>query len=107
MSIRHAAAWGLVFCLAAAVPAFAQSGQGTPSVTDMPATGDAPGVLRPRPDLHGRAGQGEGEQHGTDSASPGGAGGTSVTGPTGTGATMGGPEAPGTGPTIPPPASGQ
>ena len=71
-------------------PALAQSGQGVPQVTDAPTTPNAPTVLRPQPDLHGRAGQGVTEQHGTDSASPGGTGGATAPGPTGMGATMGG-----------------
>lgn len=93
--------------LPAAGPAWGQASQSVPSVTDMPSTGEAPGVLKPQPDLHGRSGQGVGEQHGTDSASPGGTSGVSTEGPTGTGATMTGPEAPGTGQTVPPPAAGQ
>ena len=70
--------------------AAAQTGQAPPMPSDMPSSGAAPTVLRPVPDIHGRAGQGATEQHGNDSASPGGAGGTSVGGPTGAGATMGG-----------------
>jgi hypothetical protein len=71
-------------------PALAQSGQGVPQVTDAPTTPNAPILLQPKPDVHGRPGQGATEQHGTDSASPGGTGGATAPGPTGMGATMGG-----------------
>ncbi|HEX6010619.1 MAG TPA: hypothetical protein VFY87_02210 [Geminicoccaceae bacterium] len=88
---RHlGVAVGLAALLAGPGPVAAQAEQGTPSPSDMPSSGDAPTVLRPVPDIHGRAGQGATEQHGNDSASPGGTGGTSVGGPTGAGATMGG-----------------
>jgi hypothetical protein len=87
--------------LAGLGPAAAQSTQATPSPSDMPSSGDAPTVLRPVPDIHGRAGQGVTEQHGNDAASPGGAGGTTVGGPTGAGATMGGTADGGTGANVP------
>ena len=90
---RHlAAAAGLALLtgLLGATPAAAQIDQGTPSVSDMPNSGDSPVVLRPVPDVHGRPRQGATQQHGTDGASPGGAGGTTTSGPTGAGATMGG-----------------
>jgi hypothetical protein len=67
--------------------AAAQQGQGVPQVTDMPHTGDAPVVLQPQPDLHGRSSAGTGEQHGNDDVSPGG-GATGVT--TGTAAAAAG-----------------
>jgi hypothetical protein len=59
-----------------------QSGQAPPSVTEMPNTGSAPYKLRPKPDIHGRA-QGTGQQHGNDTASPGGSGGSAPAGATG------------------------
>jgi hypothetical protein len=83
---------GLTGALAAAMlislggAAAAQQGQGVPQVTNMPNTGDAPGMIQPKPDLHGRSGAGVTEQHGNDDVSPGGA--TGVT--TGTGASAAG-----------------
>ena len=64
--------------------AFGQSGQEPPSVTDIPNTGSAPYVVRPTPDIHGRA-QGTGQQHGNDAASPGGSGAPAPAGATGPG----------------------
>jgi hypothetical protein len=66
--------------------AAAQQGQGVPQVTDMPSTGAAPGVLKPKPDVHGRSDAAGTQQHGNDDVSPGGA--TGVT--TGTGAAAAG-----------------
>lgn len=69
--------------------ALAQSGQGTPSASEQPTTGTSGGVVRPRPDIHGRADTGEGQQHGSDSASPGSSGGgVSTSDPAGSGPTM-------------------
>ncbi len=79
---------------AAALPnlagvALAQSNQAAPSVSDQPTTGTGAPVIRPQPDVHGRAGSGQGQQHGSDSASPGSTGGgVSTSDPAGSGPTM-------------------
>jgi hypothetical protein len=63
-------------------PALAQdNGQGATNAITPPSTQQQPGVLLPKPDLHGRAGSGTGQQHQNDAASPGG----SSAGSTGTG----------------------
>lgn len=78
-------ALGLVGMALLSSPVGAQSNQSVPSVTETPTVDPAtPPVIQPSPDLHGRSGQGVTEQHGTDTASPGGTPGAS----TGTPGTM-------------------
>src|SRR5687768_12069368 len=90
---RHALA---VLALGAlAGQAFAQAGSGIPSPSEQPTTGTGAPTIQPHPDLHGRADTGEGQQHGSDSASPGSTGGgVNPTDPAGSGPTMGGDGAP-------------
>ena len=58
--------------------ALAQTGGQQPPVgTDMPSTQHQQEVLKPAPDVHGRAG-GEGQSHGNDAASPSATGATAV-----------------------------
>lgn len=89
-------------------PLLAQAGQGVPTPSDAPTVDNPPPVIAPTPDVHGRAGGGEQQLHGSDNASPG-AGGTSSTGGSiGNTGSMGSSSTGGQ-PAVPPaaPASGQ
>jgi hypothetical protein len=67
----------------------AQQGSGIPSPSGAETTGTGAPTVRPQPDVHGRAGSGESQQHGSDSASPGSSGGgVSPSDPAGSGPTM-------------------
>jgi hypothetical protein len=78
-------ALGLVGMALLSTPVGAQSNQSVPSATEAPTVDPVnPPVVQPTPELHGRAGEGTGGQHGTDTASPGGTPGAS----TGTPGTM-------------------
>jgi hypothetical protein len=90
----------------AATPACAQGGeQGATNAITPPSTQHQPTVLTPKPDIHGRSGGGVGEQHGSDTASPGGNTGTTG-GAAGTGMTGGANPDAGSGNTVLPPKKG-
>lgn len=94
---RHSGRYALVVLTLAALAgeAVAQEGSGIPSPSDHPTTSGSAPIVKPSPDLHGRADSGEGQQHSGDSASPGSTGGgVSTTDPAGSGPTMGGDGAP-------------
>lgn len=71
MSFRYALLTATVLVAAPFVPALAQSdGQAPPVGTDLPSNQQEPGVIRPKPDIHGRSDAGQMQTHGNDAASP-------------------------------------
>jgi len=71
MPFRFALLTATVLVAVSLVPALAQSdGQAPPVGTELPSNQQAPGVIRPKPDIHGRSSAGQMETHGNDAASP-------------------------------------
>ena len=73
MQPRLAAAAALLAAGLIGSPAQAQdNGQGATNAITPPSTQQQPGVLQPKPDIHGRSGASTEQAHQNDTASPGG-----------------------------------
>jgi hypothetical protein len=71
MPFRFALLTASALVAAPLLPALAQTAGQTPPVgTDLPSNQQEPGVVRPKPDVHGRSDGGEMQTHGNDAASP-------------------------------------